>query len=65
MKVIVEGIEKKEQLKLVKTLGINEAQGFLLGRASADPESVLRQPQADPEQVQEERVKDLETEAVL
>lgn len=43
MRVIVEGIETKDQLNLVRALGINEAQGYLLGRASADPGSLLLQ----------------------
>jgi EAL domain-containing protein (putative c-di-GMP-specific phosphodiesterase class I) len=37
MKVIVEGIETKEQLELMKALGTDEAQGFLLGRPSPNP----------------------------
>jgi diguanylate cyclase (GGDEF)-like protein len=63
MKVIVEGIEKREQLSLVKTMGINEAQGFLLGRASADPVGVLRGNEAAAPR--ENRVSEMETEPVL
>jgi EAL domain-containing protein (putative c-di-GMP-specific phosphodiesterase class I) len=37
MKVIVEGIETTEQLELIKALGTNEAQGYLLGRPSPNP----------------------------
>jgi diguanylate cyclase (GGDEF)-like protein len=37
MKVIVEGIETREQLDLMRALGTNEAQGYLLGRPSANP----------------------------
>jgi diguanylate cyclase (GGDEF)-like protein len=37
MKVIVEGIETQEQLDLMRSLGTNEAQGFLLGRPTANP----------------------------
>jgi diguanylate cyclase (GGDEF)-like protein len=37
MKVIVEGIETREQLELMKALGTNEAQGYLLGRPTANP----------------------------
>ena len=37
MKVIVEGIETREQLDLIKALGTNEAQGYLLGRPSPNP----------------------------
>jgi EAL domain-containing protein (putative c-di-GMP-specific phosphodiesterase class I) len=65
MKVIVEGIEKREQLNLVKTLGINEAQGYLLGRASPDPEGVLRQRRNDPGPAMEEHVKATEAEHVV
>lgn len=36
MKVIVEGIETTEELRAVIELGADEAQGFLLGRATAD-----------------------------
>jgi len=37
MKVIVEGIETREQLELMRALGTNEAQGYLLGRPTANP----------------------------
>ncbi|MFZ1083494.1 MAG: EAL domain-containing protein [Terracidiphilus sp.] len=37
MRVIVEGVEKQEQLDLVRSLGVNEVQGYLLGRPTADP----------------------------
>lgn len=37
MKVIVEGIETVEQLELMRSLGTNEAQGYLLGRPSPNP----------------------------
>ncbi|MGA8109983.1 MAG: EAL domain-containing protein, partial [Acidobacteriaceae bacterium] len=37
MKVIVEGIETEEQLELMRSLGTNEAQGYLLGRPTANP----------------------------
>lgn len=36
MKTIVEGIETTEQLELMKALGTNEAQGYLLGRPTAN-----------------------------
>jgi len=42
MKIIVEGIENQDQLQLMQQLGGDEAQGFLLGRPSADPIAVLR-----------------------
>jgi diguanylate cyclase (GGDEF)-like protein len=41
MRVIVEGIETKEQLHRIKELGADEAQGYLLGRPSADPVAKL------------------------
>ena len=41
MKVIVEGIENEEQLALVGKLGGDEAQGYLLGRPSPNPGSLL------------------------
>lgn len=37
MKVIVEGIETQEQLELMRALGTNEAQGYLLGRPTPNP----------------------------
>ncbi len=37
MRVIVEGIEKQEQLDLIREFGGNEIQGFLMGRPTADP----------------------------
>jgi diguanylate cyclase (GGDEF)-like protein/PAS domain S-box-containing protein len=42
MRVIVEGVEKPEQLALVKSFGANEVQGFLLGRPCADPMPAIR-----------------------
>jgi len=42
MKVIVEGIETREQLELVRELGADEAQGYLLGRPTAHPAKELR-----------------------
>lgn len=37
MKVIVEGIETREQLELMRSLGTNEAQGYYLGRPTPNP----------------------------
>jgi diguanylate cyclase (GGDEF)-like protein len=37
MKVVVEGIETEEQLELIRSLGADEAQGYLLGRPTTDP----------------------------
>jgi EAL domain-containing protein (putative c-di-GMP-specific phosphodiesterase class I) len=42
MRGIAEGIETPEQLKLVKKMGENEAQGYLLGRPTPDPVVMLR-----------------------
>jgi diguanylate cyclase (GGDEF)-like protein len=44
MKVIVEGIETREQLELIRALGTNEAQGYFLGRPSPNPLEYLRKP---------------------
>jgi diguanylate cyclase (GGDEF)-like protein len=41
MQVIVEGIETPEQLRMVKALGGNQVQGYLLGRPTPDPSSQL------------------------
>jgi diguanylate cyclase (GGDEF)-like protein len=43
MRVIAEGVETRQQLSLIKSLGTDEAQGFLLGRPSADPHHRLRE----------------------
>jgi diguanylate cyclase (GGDEF)-like protein/PAS domain S-box-containing protein len=37
MRVVVEGVEKPDQLDSIQRLGGNEVQGFLLGRPCADP----------------------------
>jgi diguanylate cyclase (GGDEF)-like protein len=42
MRVIAEGIETPEQLKLIKDMGGNEAQGYLLGRPTPDPVAQLK-----------------------
>ena len=54
MKVIVEGVENREQLRMIGELGGKEAQGYLLGRPTPEPIAVLRQALAD--QGVEERV---------
>ncbi len=41
MQVIVEGIETPQQLEIIRRIGGNEVQGFLLGRPTADPASQL------------------------
>jgi diguanylate cyclase (GGDEF)-like protein len=47
MQVIVEGVENREQLRMIGELGGNEAQGYLLGRPTPDPIAVLRQALAE------------------
>jgi EAL domain-containing protein (putative c-di-GMP-specific phosphodiesterase class I) len=42
MKVTIEGIETQEQLEMVKVLGGDEAQGYLLGMPTPDPARLLR-----------------------
>jgi diguanylate cyclase (GGDEF)-like protein/PAS domain S-box-containing protein len=37
MRVIVEGVETEQQLALIKTLGADEVQGYLLGRPTTNP----------------------------
>ena len=41
MRVVAEGIETPEQLKLIKDMGGNEAQGYLLGRPAPDTVAML------------------------
>ena len=41
MKVIAEGIETPEQLRAIRALGSDGGQGYLLGRPSGDPISLL------------------------
>jgi diguanylate cyclase (GGDEF)-like protein len=47
MKVIVEGIENHEQLRMIGELGGKEAQGYLLGRPTPEPIDVLRRSLAE------------------
>jgi diguanylate cyclase (GGDEF)-like protein len=61
MKVIVEGIETREQLELIRALGTNEAQGYLLGRPSANPLEHLRKPRLLDAISPESPAEDLET----
>ncbi len=42
MRVVVEGIESVDQLDLIRSLGANEAQGYLKGRPTPDPMIQLR-----------------------
>lgn len=50
MKVVAEGIETQEQLDLIRKLGTDEAQGYLLGHPSSDPSPhlLLQPPDAQP-----------------
>ena len=41
MRVIVEGIEKPEQMELIRKFGGHEIQGYLLGRPAPDPGSQI------------------------
>ncbi|MGA2673312.1 MAG: EAL domain-containing protein [Terracidiphilus sp.] len=45
MRVIVEGVETREQLELITALGANEVQGYLLGRPTANPVETFLSPQ--------------------
>lgn len=48
MRVIAEGIEEMPQLELVKELGVDEVQGFLLGRPGPNPLLVLERSMEGP-----------------
>lgn len=41
MAVVVEGIETETELNLIRALGVDEMQGYLLGRPGPDPCSVI------------------------
>jgi EAL domain-containing protein (putative c-di-GMP-specific phosphodiesterase class I) len=41
MRVIVEGVEESNQLELIRALGANEVQGYLMGRPTPNPIDVL------------------------
>jgi EAL domain-containing protein (putative c-di-GMP-specific phosphodiesterase class I) len=43
MRVIVEGVEKQEQLDHIRSCGANEVQGFLTGRPTANPMQVIEE----------------------
>ena len=43
MKVIIEGVETGDQLRLIRSLGADAAQGHLLGQPSSDPAALLRE----------------------
>jgi EAL domain-containing protein (putative c-di-GMP-specific phosphodiesterase class I) len=46
--VIVEGIEDPDQLELIRSLGANDVQGFLMGRPTSNPiEAFLNPADAD------------------
>lgn len=48
MRVIAEGVEEASQLELVKELGVDEVQGFFLGRPSPNPSLVLKKSEERP-----------------
>lgn len=50
MRVIVEGVEKPEQLQLIRKLGGDEIQGFLMGRPTPDPASQILLLQREPKE---------------
>ena len=41
LRVIVEGVETAEQLAVIRDLGGNEVQGYLLGRPNSNPASTI------------------------
>jgi EAL domain-containing protein (putative c-di-GMP-specific phosphodiesterase class I) len=41
MAVVAEGIETEKELNLIRSLGVDELQGYLLGRPGPDPLSVI------------------------
>ena len=41
LRVIVEGVETREQLSVIRKLGGDEMQGYLLGRPNSDPASTI------------------------
>ena len=41
LRVIVEGVESTDQLAVIKSLGGNEVQGYLLGRPNSNPTSII------------------------
>jgi diguanylate cyclase (GGDEF)-like protein len=47
MQVVVEGVETVEQLDIIKSMHGTEVQGFLVGRPTANPQSILA-PEPDP-----------------
>ena len=42
LRVIVEGVETAEQLAVIRDLGGNEVQGYLLGRPNSNPTATIR-----------------------
>ena len=51
MTVIVEGIEERAQLELLRDLGANEGQGYFLGRPDANPRARLLDLQYEEQRV--------------
>lgn len=53
LKVIAEGVETQAQLEVIKQLGGNEVQGYLLGKPTADPLALIED---HPERLLKEKV---------
>jgi EAL domain-containing protein (putative c-di-GMP-specific phosphodiesterase class I) len=41
MRVIVEGVENRQQMEMIGKIGCNEVQGYLMGRPTPDPARLL------------------------
>jgi diguanylate cyclase (GGDEF)-like protein/PAS domain S-box-containing protein len=49
MRVIVEGVETREQLAVLRTLDADEVQGYIMGRPTANPVDVFIRLASDPQ----------------
>jgi EAL domain-containing protein (putative c-di-GMP-specific phosphodiesterase class I) len=58
MDVIIEGVETADQLAMIRSMGCDQVQGYLLGRPSANPDQYLRRPEVavSPQPVPDEPV---------
>jgi EAL domain-containing protein (putative c-di-GMP-specific phosphodiesterase class I) len=52
LRVIVEGVETQEQLNVIRKLGGDEMQGYLLGRPNSDPMSTIQSMSTGEKQVE-------------
>ena len=59
MSVVVEGIESVDQLDLIRSLGANEAQGYLKGRPTPDPLTQLRDNRDETDHSEEQQIASL------